>query len=358
MFSIHDEDAVACLLPANGSRPLLLRRIQRAVYKRCLPDLPEIAAAAELPAELAARLAAECRLHELSVRQAVTSANGETTRFLFGTEDGLGVEAVIMRHPGGRNTLCVSSQVGCPMACSFCATGQLGLTRDLTAWEIVDQVDLARRHLAAEGGSLRNVVFMGMGEPFLNYEAVSRAIGVLTARHKYQFGHKFITVSTCGIVEGIEAFGRDHPQASLAISLHAPDDATRQAIMPAARAAPVAALMAALDAYAAHTGRRVFYEYIMIKGLTDRDWQADALAALLAGRNAHVNLIPWNPGIGDPGQAAAAGFAPAAPAALDLFQTRLRATGIPSTVRVTMGSDIAAACGQLAGGQAHGPGEA
>ncbi len=326
----------------------MLRRIERALYQGIAPDLPTIINAARLPPAIAEVLLGSCQLNRLNLDQILHSANGETSRLLLTTLDGLSLEAVIMRHFSGRTTLCLSSQIGCPMDCSFCATGRLGLIRDLDFSEIVDQLDIARRLLAREGRALRNVVFMGMGEPFLNYAAVSRAIGIFTDRGKYQFGHKHITVSTCGIAEGIEAFGRDHPLASLAISLHAPDDATRSAIMPSARSTPLASLMDSIDRYVGRTGRKVFYEYIMIRGLTDHDWQADALADLLQGRHAQVNFIPWNPGEAD---GAKTEFAPSDPKTLALFQARLRQAGLPSTIRVSRGEDIAAACGQLAGRQ-------
>jgi 23S rRNA (adenine2503-C2)-methyltransferase len=347
MFSIHDEAAVQQILPANGSRPLLYRKIERAIYKDRLEDLSGLEAFP--PATLAA-LQSTCRRHELAIRQTVSSANGETTRFLLAAADGAPVESVIMRHPSGRNTLCLSSQSGCPMACRFCATGRLGLIRDLSAWEMIDQVDLAIAHLARDGVELRNLVFMGMGEPFLNYRALSQALSVLTARTKYQFAHKRITVSTCGLPEGIAAFARDHPLVSLAVSLHAPDDATRHYLMPGTAATPIAGLMEVMDGYQAATGRKVFYEYVMIAGVTDRDAQAEDLARLMAGRLAQVNFIPWNPGEtpinGEPsvGQPE---FRPSGPERLAFFQARLKAAGVPSTIRVTMGEDIAAACGQL-----------
>lgn len=191
------------------------------------------------------------------------------------------IEAVIMRHLSGRNTLCVSSQAGCPMACTFCATGKLGLIRNLEFSEIIDQIMWAVHHLAREDKKLRNIVYMGMGEPLMNYVEVSRSIHVACNQKKLDLSNRRITVSTCGIAPRIVDFARDFPQVSLAISLHAPNDETRSKTMPVNDLYPLNVLMAATTQYTEITNKRVFYEYIMINGVTDRLEYATQLGELL-----------------------------------------------------------------------------
>lgn len=191
------------------------------------------------------------------------------------------IEAVIMRHLSGRTTLCVSCQAGCPMACTFCATGKLGLLRNLDFTEIVEQIMIANEHLESEDRKIRNVVYMGMGEPFLNYEHVKKSIEILSTQKKLDLSSRRITISTCGVVPGIEKLGNDFPQVSLAISLHAPNDEARRRIMPVDHTYPIDMLMKALDEYVAKTNKRIFYEYIMIAGVTDRIEYAHELAKLM-----------------------------------------------------------------------------
>ncbi len=254
------------------------------------------------------------------------------------------IESVIMRHLSGRTTLCVSCQAGCPMACTFCATGKLGLLRNLDFTEIIEQVMIANEHLESEDRKIRNIVYMGMGEPFLNYENVKKSIEIASTQKKLDLSNRRITISSCGVVPGIEKLGNDFPQVSLAISLHAPNDETRRKIMPVDHTYPIDALMKALDDYVAKTNKRIFYEYIMIAGVTDRIEFAHELAKLLKGRLAHVNFIPYNPGDGIMGT----GYQPTSRIVMKKFQKTLEDAGIPSTIRHTMGDDIDAACGQLA----------
>ncbi len=341
MFSIHDESAVISLLEANGHKKFRYAQIENAVYKNLITDFEKIET---LPKEIRALLSENCYFMSLSVKTAVTSDDGQTTKFLIETKDNKFLEAVIMRHLSGRNTLCVSSQVGCPMACTFCATGKLGLTRNLEFSEIIEQIMIAVHHLAKEDKKLRNVVYMGMGEPFLNYENVKRSIEIACGQKKLDLSSRRITVSTCGIVPGINKIAEDFPQVSLAISLHAPTDEARSAIMPVEQTYPLDKLMAALDAYVTKTNKRIFYEYIMINGLTDRPEYAHALANLLKGRLAHVNFIPYNPGEGSSDSP----MQPTSKIMIKKFQDTLEAVGVPSTIRHTMGDDIDAACGQLA----------
>lgn len=341
MFSIHDEKKVKELLVAHGHKEFRYAQIENALYKNFITDFLVMET---LPKEVRELLHANCFVRSLKVHSAVTSENGQTTKFLFKTHDEKMIEAVIMRHLSGRNTLCVSSQAGCPMACTFCATGKLGLIRNLTFPEILEQAMEAMILLNTEGKRLRNIVYMGMGEPFLNYEAVKTSIEALISQKKFDISSRRVTVSTCGIIPGIEKFGVDFPQTSLAVSLHAPNDSARARIMPVENTYPIDELMKSLDRYTEKTNKRVFYEYIMISGITDRIEYASELARLLTGRLAHVNFIPYNPGEGIMGT----GMLPTSKLIISKFQKELEKVGIPSTVRHTMGDDIDAACGQLA----------
>lgn len=341
MFSIHDEKQIIELLEANGHKKFRYAQVENAIYKNLITDFDVIET---LPKDIRELLGENCFYSSLSVHSETTGEDGQTTKCLFRTHDGKMIEAVIMRHLSGRNTLCVSCQAGCPMACAFCATGKLGLIRNLEFYEIVDQIMWAVHTLEKEEKKLRNVVYMGMGEPFLNYENVKQSIQIACAQKKLDLSNRRITVSTCGIVPGIEKFGDDFPQVSLAISLHAPTDEARKKIMPVEHTYPLDKLMPALDQYVEKTNKRVFYEYIMINGVTDRLEYAAELAKLLKGKLAHVNFIPYNPGEGTSSD----GFLPTSKVIIKKFQDALEQVGIPSTIRHTMGDDIDAACGQLA----------
>ena len=341
MFSIHDEKQIIELLEKNGHKKFRYTQIENAIYKNFVTDYEKIET---LPKEIRTLLSENCFDNSLIIHSEVTSEDGQTTKFLFKTHDDTMIEAVIMRHLSGRNTLCVSCQAGCPMACSFCATGKLGLIRNLEFYEIIDQVMIAVRKLHSEDKKLRNIVYMGMGEPMLNYDNVATSIHIACAQKKLDLSNRRVTISTCGIVPGILRLAEDFPQVSLAVSLHAPNDEARKRIMPVENTYPIDSLMAALDTYAEKTNKRVFYEYIMIAGVTDRPEFAHELGKLLEGKLAHVNFIPYNPGEGIMGN----GFQPTSKIMIKKFQDTLDKAGIPSTVRHTMGDDIDAACGQLA----------
>lgn len=341
MFSLHDEHRVKQLLTEHGHKPFRYAQIENAIYKNGITDFDHIET---LPKEIRSLLKEHCFFFSLSVHSSTTSDDGQTTKFLLKTHDDKMIEAVIMRHLSGRNTLCVSCQAGCPMACSFCATGKLGLLRNLEFYEIIEQIMIANALLAKEDKKIRNIVYMGMGEPFLNYENVAESIRIASAQKKLDLSSRRITISSCGIVPGIQRIGKDFPQVSLAISLHAPNDAARKKIMPVDHTYPIDVLMQALDEYVALTNKRVFYEYIMIAGVTDRLEYAQELADLLKDRLAHVNFIPYNPGEGIMGN----GYLPTSRIIMKKFQSTLESAGIPSTIRHTMGDDIDAACGQLA----------
>jgi 23S rRNA (adenine2503-C2)-methyltransferase len=280
------------------------------------------------------------------VRSVETDA-GTTRKTLWRLHDGSLVESVLMRYPG-RVTVCISSQAGCGMACPFCATGQGGLTRNLSTAEIVAQVQAAARS-AADGrlggapARLSNVVFMGMGEPLANYSRVLAALRRLIDKPPAGLGlsRRAITVSTVGLVPAIEKLAREDLDVTLAVSLHAPDDELRDTLVPVNTRWKVAEVLGAADGYAARTGRRYSVEYAMIRDVNDQPERADLLGDLLAPRRAHVNLIPLNPTPGSRWDASPK------PVERD-FVRRLQAHGVPVTVRDTRGQDINGACGQLA----------
>lgn len=341
MFSIHDESQIIALLESHGHKKFRYAQLENAIYKNLITDFDAIET---LPKDIRELLRENCFYNSLTIHSEVTSDDGQTTKFLFKTHDDKMIEAVIMRHLSGRNTLCVSCQAGCPMACSFCATGKLGLIRNLEFHEIIDQIMIANLTLAKEDKKIRNIVYMGMGEPMLNYDNVAESIRIASGQKKLDLSNRRITISTCGIVPGILRLAEDFPQVSLAVSLHAPTDDARKRIMPVENTYPIDALMAALDTYVAKTNKRIFYEYIMINWVTDRPEYAHELARLMQWRLAHVNFIPYNPGEGIMGN----GFQPTSKIMIKKFQDTLDKAWVPSTVRHTMGDDIDAACGQLA----------
>ncbi len=340
-FSIHDEAKIISLLEANGEKKFRYGQIENAIYKNNIRDFDEMTTLSRKVRDL---LKENCFFQSLKIHSTMTSKDGQTTKFLFKTFDDQMIESVIMRHKSGRNTLCVSSQAGCPMACTFCATGKLGLLRNLEFYEIIEQIMIANELLEKEDKKIRNIVYMGMGEPFLNYKNVKESIRIASNQKKLDLSSRRITISTCGIVPGIKNLAEDYPQVSLAISLHAPNDETRRKIMPVDHTYPLATLMQTLDDYVAKTNKRIFYEYIMIAGVTDKPQFAHELANLLKGKLAHMNFIPYNPGEGIMGN----GYLPTSKILMNKFQKTLEEAGIPSTIRHTMWDDIDAACGQLA----------
>jgi 23S rRNA (adenine2503-C2)-methyltransferase len=272
------------------------------------------------------------------------SEDGETTKLLLKMPDGTLIETVLMQYPEPgdrhpRSTVCVSTQAGCAMGCVFCATGQMGFERNLAAEEIAAQVVHMQRGLQAAGQHVTNVVFMGMGEPLANYGETVRALRLLTDSRAFGLGQRAITVSTVGLVHAIDRLAGEGLQVGLAISLHAPNDALRQQLVPTAGSRSVGELVAAAKRYRAATGRRVTFEYALLAGTNDSDTVARELAAVLRGSDAHVNLIPVNPTAG--------GFEKPARARVIAFENVLRDAGVTTTVRVEKGSEIAAACGQL-----------
>ena len=301
----------------------------------------------DLPAASRAALAEALLPPLLTADRELSCDDGTTRKTLWRAFDGALVESVLMRYPD-RVTMCVSSQAGCGMACPFCATGQAGLTRNLSTAEIVAQVVAGARVLAAGEvpggpGRVSNVVFMGMGEPLANYANVLAAVRRLTEPVPEGMGisQRSVTVSTVGLVPAINRLAAENLSVTLAVSLHAPDDELRDTLVPVNRRWKVAEVLAAAWDYVAATHRRVSIEYALIRDINDQAWRADLLGSLLAGRLAHVNLIPLNP---TPGSV----WTASRPAAQREFVRRLEAHGVPVTVRDTRGREIDGACGQLA----------
>ncbi len=278
--------------------------------------------------------------------RSVTCDGGTTRKDLWKLHDGVMVESVLMRYPD-RATLCISSQAGCGMGCPFCATGQAGLTRNLSAGEITAQVFAASRamELGEMGAPMRlsNIVFMGMGEPLANYNAVMRTIQNITAPTPDGFGisARSVTLSTVGLVSGIEKLMEEGIPVTLAVSLHTPDDELRDTLVPINTRWKVREVLAAADNYATQTGRRYSIEYAMIRDINDHAWRADLLGRMLKSRAAHVNLIPLNPTPGSKWTASK-------PEDEKKFVEVLESYGVPVTVRDTRGREIDGACGQLA----------
>jgi 23S rRNA (adenine2503-C2)-methyltransferase len=328
----------AAFLDAHALRPYRLEQLYRAATKELVDGVADITV---LPIQTRERLGSEgFTLEALEPMTLQHSSDGQTTKGLFKLHDGSEVEAVLMEHRGGRSTVCISSQAGCAYKCSFCATGQGGFTRNLEATEIFDQARFFARDLKRRDKKITNIVFMGQGEPFANFAPVMDAVALLNDPHGFGLGHRHITISTVGLVPQIDLFGEESLQVNLAISLHAPTDELRSRIMPVNRRYPVAELMAACRRYVERTNRKVFFEYVMLEGFNDGDAAADALADLMKGRLYHVNLIPYNTTPDGPFRGTAEGR-------IRAFQRILDAAGVPTTVRVPMGRDIAAACGQL-----------
>ena len=319
-------------------KPYRLRQLYRAAAKELLGGVGDVTTLPKsLRAAMLDRGVTFCALAPIAVRR---SSDAQTTKALFRLRDGKEVEAVLMEHRGARTTVCISSQAGCAFACAFCATGQGGFNRNLTAGEIFDQAWYFARELATRAKRVTNVVFMGMGEPFHNYDSVMEAVALLNDPAGFGLGHRHITISTVGLVDKIDRFSDEHLQVNLAISLHAPTDRLRSSMMPVNRRFPLAELMAACERYVRKTNRKVFFEYVMLEGLNDDADCARALAKLMRGHLYHVNLIPYN--------ATPEGrYAPTDNARIWEFAAILDAAGVPVTVRQNMGRDIAAACGQL-----------
>lgn len=301
----------------------------------------------DIPADMRTTFAELFTPKLIELVRSITCDNGMTRKDLWRLHDGVLVESVLMRYTD-RTTVCISSQAGCGMNCPFCATGQAGLTRNLTAGEITEQIVASARACALgelPGGPTRlsNIVFMGMGEPMANYNAVMRTLRNVTDPSPDGLGisARSVTVSTVGLVNGIEKLANEGLPFTLAVSLHAPDDDLRDTLVPINTRWKVKEVLAAADAYAEKTGRRYSIEYALIRDINDQTWRADLLGRLLKNRNAHVNLIPLNPTPGSKWTASRREDEAE-------FVRILESYGVPTTVRDTRGREIDGACGQLA----------
>ncbi|MBK9370784.1 MAG: 23S rRNA (adenine(2503)-C(2))-methyltransferase RlmN [Deltaproteobacteria bacterium] len=328
------EPELAAALAAWGEPAFRAKQVRQWIYERGATSAEEMT---DLPQRLRTRLGAEAVFGTLSLAAEQVSNDG-TIKRVYALPDGQLIESVLMPYEDGRRTACISSQAGCAMACAFCATGQMGFARQLTEAEIVEQALRFAQELVKRGERLSNVVMMGMGEPFHNYEnavgAMRRLIGELG------IGARHITVSTVGLAPQIRRFAGEGLQVTLAISLHAATDEARAALLPINRRWPLAELLDACREYAERAGRRISFEWALISGKNDSVGEAERLGRLLQGLPAHVNLIPLNPTAGYDG-------APTQAPQAQRFVEVLGRFGVSATVRVRRGIDIDAGCGQL-----------
>ena len=348
-----DPEAVSAWFAARSEPAFRARQVSDAMWAGGSGGARTAAEARTLPAALREAVDRAFRFDTLSATELQPGDGGQTEKALHRLSDGALVESVLMHYPARganreRNTVCISSQAGCAVGCPFCATGELGFTRDLETAEIVDQVRAAARSSTARGRRLTNVVFMGMGEPLLNLDRVLEAVTALSDARRFGLGARHITVSTSGVVPGIRRLTALGPQFTLAVSLHAARDPLRDVLVPLNRRWPIAEVVAAARDHAETTGRRISYEVTLIDAVNDTPADADAMAELLRGDLCHVNLIPMNPVAHTPWRASPMDQ-------IERFAARLRRDRIAVTIRRNRGQEIGAACGQLAAEQAGEP---
>ena len=339
MRSIHSMsfEALCQLLQELGEKPFRAKQIFQWVYEKKALDWEGMT---DLNKALRAQLATKISLSTLKLQSNQNSKDGQTVKFLWELADGNLVESVLICSEE-RRTVCVSSQVGCPARCAFCASGKEGLLRNLSFEEICEQVSQIDAHLSLKNERVSHVVFMGMGEPFENYDPVLQTIRWLIDPLRLNLSQRRITVSTVGVVEGIARFMEEDLKVNLVLSLHAPNQHLRKKIIPYARKYPLDEILKSMRAFAKKTKRDTTYEYTLIAGINDQPEHAEELAQLLRGEQCTVNLIPYNP---------VDGLRLKRPESesIETFRKILTAHRIVSTWRYTKGKDIAAACGQLA----------
>ena len=321
----------------NGEKPFRAAQILDWIYHKQALSFQEMT---NLSQQLREKLTASFRFPLLEQVKTLESEDGETIKFLWQLPDGKKVESVLI-FSDQRRTVCVSSQVGCPARCAFCASGKEGLLRNLSCSEIVEQVLHIDRFLQKSQERVCHIVFMGMGEPLENYEAVVKAIEILNAPEGLNISQRRITVSTVGVVEGILRLAKEELKVNLALSLHAPNQHIRKKIIPYARRYPLEEILTAVDEYAHRTKRDITYEYTLLAGINDQMESARELASLLSGKQCTVNLIPYNP-------VDNLNLQRTAKERIEKFRSILDEAQINTTWRYTKGKDIAAACGQLA----------
>ena len=329
-----DEASLQAQLIELGQAKFRAKQVCEWVYQRGVTSFDEMT---NLPKELRRLLASRYRFGHLEIAVSQVSGDG-TEKRLYKLPDGQMIESVLMPYRDGRRTACISSQAGCAMGCSFCATGQMGFARHLSAEEIFEQAQTFSTELQRRDERLSNIVFMGMGEPFHNYDQLLKAIHMI--KDRLGIGARKMTVSTVGLVPKIRRFANEGLQVKLAISLHATRDEDRGAIMPINKKYPINELISACHEYVNATHRRITFEWALIQGENDSEAEARRLASLLKGLLCHVNVIPLNPTAGYEG-------APSDPERVNRFVKTLELGGIPATIRVRRGIDIDAGCGQL-----------
>ncbi len=341
--SIHDAEQFEHLCGARGIDVRVLRRVRTAFYKKLRPPEEILDSLPDSARDVFGRLVA---FRHLRLRHRADSTCDGSTKLVFECDDGCPIESVILRMASGRTSLCVSSQAGCAGKCRFCATGQMGFSRDLTTGEILDQVIHANQLIASESREARNIVFMGMGEPLLNEAALFGALEVLLSPRCFAAPAKKLMVSTVGIPDAMMRFAARFPSVRLAVSLHSARAAVRRQLMPLSRQHDPATLRDAIREVARLQGQDVMIEVLMLHGVTDTDDDLAELKRYLHGVPAWVNLIPFNP------VACAPELTATPPARMAEFADALKACGYWVTVRQSLGADIGAACGQLAGQRA------
>lgn len=313
-----------------GEKPFRGKQVFGWIYKGAeSPDEMN-----NIPKALKEKLSEEASFDTIEILKVQSSKTDGTRKYLFELPDGETIESVFMKYRYG-NSICISSQAGCAMGCTFCASGMNGLQRHLEPWEMAAQVLKVEKDT---GEKINHIVVMGTGEPFHNYENLKKFLELIHSKDGFNLSYRNITVSTCGLVDGIRRFAEDFPQCTLAISLHAPSDDLRSSMMPVNDRYNIAEVLKAAKEYEDITGRRVTYEYSLVKGVNDSLDHADMLAAILKGTLCHVNLIPLNE-VKETGLHASVNA--------KKFQARLEDRGISATIRRELGSDIDAACGQL-----------
>ncbi|MEK7624688.1 MAG: 23S rRNA (adenine(2503)-C(2))-methyltransferase RlmN [Patescibacteria group bacterium] len=311
-----------------------LKQAKSAVFQELIEDWTETSS---LPLELRKKLNEAC---PLSIKADILrSKTKDAIKARITLKDNLQIESVLMRHLDGRNTICVSSQAGCPLDCKFCATGKMGFKRNLEFSEIVEQALFFARYLKKEDQRITNAVFMGMGEPFLNYENVIRAIRILNDKDGLNIGARNISISTVGVIEGIKKLSEEKLQLNLAVSLNAPNNQLREKIAPINKKYPIETIFKAVDDYIKKTNRQVMFEYLLIKGVNDSDSCAIELVNLIKKPLYFLNLILYNP-TGD--------FESSPPEKVKKFKDILKNAGVKFSQRYEFGRDIKAACGQFA----------
>jgi 23S rRNA (adenine2503-C2)-methyltransferase len=336
--SIYDTEAIDRLRTELRFEPRRLRGLRTAFFKKFRGAEAALAA---LPAEVRDEFARRVEFHPLGLEQASDSELDGATKLVLRTPAGFLIESVLMRTGTGRVSLCLSSQVGCAAACGFCATGQMGIARNLSAAEILDQVVLAGERMQSEGRSVRNIVFMGMGEPFHNEETIYEVVAALVAPELFHYPPGRILVSTVGIPDAMIRCARRFPNVNLALSLHSVRQEVRERLIPLAAKYSLDELHAAVAQVNAIQKNTVMIEYLMLAGVNDSAEDARELTSWVVGLDVHMNLIPYNP-IGSAPQ-----LRTTERPERDAFAAILKAAGITTTIRYSLGADIAAACGQL-----------